>query len=140
MAHERICIVSPKHHYEYCAHCNGFQKTETWRYLFCGENCRGIFNTINEYLTKKYDIVEARRRLKTYDLTDKEFYADSTKRVINEILADEIENNEESSVEVLVQESLVEITELEIPAMDSVEEVVEIKPKRAKKKNIEVID
>ena len=43
-------------------------------------------------------------------------------------------------MEVLVEESPVEITEPEIPAMDSVEEVVEIKPKKARKKNIEVID
>ena len=93
MALDRKCIVCPdKHHYKYCNNCNGYNSLETWRFIFCSENCRGIYKIASEFVSGELTGSEAKIKLKDFDLSDLEFYHSIIKQNINDILAsDDIE-------------------------------------------------
>ena len=48
MTKERICLVCGRS-YQYCGHCQGNKKIETWRNNYCSEDCRKIFNTCSNF-------------------------------------------------------------------------------------------
>mgnify|MGYP003301302184 CR=1 FL=1 len=73
MALDRKCIVCPdKHHYKYCSNCSGYNSKETWRFLFCGENCRGIYDIATRFVSGKITGLQAKKELKNFDLSDLE--------------------------------------------------------------------
>ena len=88
MAKDRKCIVCPdKHIYKYCSHCAGYNSKETWRYLYCSQNCRGIYNIATDFSRGKILGLEAKRELEKYDLSDLEFFNSTIKNEIEEILS-----------------------------------------------------
>lgn len=97
MAKDRKCIVCPdKHIYKYCSHCAGYNSKETWRYLYCSQNCRGIYNIATDFSKGKISELEAKKELEKYDLSDLEFFNSTIKNEINEILSFEEIIKEES--------------------------------------------
>lgn len=62
MAKERTCLVCGKK-YEYCPHCGQHNPHETWRFLFCSENCNKIDNVIASYRSKEISASEAKGKL-----------------------------------------------------------------------------
>ena len=88
MAKDRKCIVCPdKHIYKYCSHCAGYNSKETWRYLYCSQNCRGIYNIATDFSKGKISGLEAKKELEKYDLSDLEFFNSTIKNEIEEILS-----------------------------------------------------
>lgn len=84
MAFERKCIVDLKD-YKYCNNCNEFNPTETWRFLFCCENCRDIYHTVEDCNAGKITADEAKERLEKYDLSGLSHFQKFVKRDIEGI-------------------------------------------------------
>lgn len=66
MRGDRKCIVDAKN-YNYCPHCKD-NPNETWRFLFCSENCRDIYHTLEDWVAKKITSDVAREQLNNYTL------------------------------------------------------------------------
>lgn len=52
MKGERICVVCGTH-YKYCPSCGQDNPNDTWRFIYCSENCRSIFKAVEQYKSKK---------------------------------------------------------------------------------------
>lgn len=69
---DKKCIVCNKHH-KYCVNDPRYDKNETWRNLYCSEECREVFDVYNEFKHGLIKAEEASRRIKkiNYDGLDK---------------------------------------------------------------------
>ena len=91
MALDRKCIVCPdKHHYKYCNNCGGYNSLETWRFIFCSENCKEIYKIASDFVNGELTGIEAKKELEKYDISDLEFYHPIIKQNIADILASEV--------------------------------------------------
>lgn len=86
MAHERKCIVDLKE-YKYCPHCNKYNSAETWRTIFCSENCRGIYKVVERFKSNGISALEAQELLKEYDLSGMNDYHPFIKKDLDTIYA-----------------------------------------------------
>ena len=116
MAYERICIID-KTAYEYCSKCGHYNSEETWRNLYCSENCRNIWNIINKYNTKQWDISKAKNALEDCNLSSIDKSTGGIKKILDEIL-----NSQDKEIEVISVENLEDV-----PAVESAEVVEESK-------------
>lgn len=64
----RKCVVCGTE-YEYCPNCPKHRQQAAWHKLFHEENCKKIFNILNDYHFKHIDINEARELLSQCDLS-----------------------------------------------------------------------
>ena len=78
------CILCGKI-YSYCSRCSEYDDLPRWMEIYCGSNCRAIFNTLTEYCCKSIDATEAAKKLEECDLSDFEKYHEQNKNLINEI-------------------------------------------------------
>ena len=135
MAHEKKCIVCGKE-YKYCSHCSQYNSDETWRYLYCSENCRKIFHIFSDVKGKAISEEEARKRFKECDLSDIDSFSDELKAMIGgaskeeakEELANlevEVDDTAATEVEVSVPTEEVPAAEEEVETPTDVEEEVE---------------
>lgn len=138
MAKDRKCIVCPdKHIYKYCSHCAGYNSKETWRYLYCSQNCRGIYNLATDFSRGNISGSDAKKELEKYDLSDLEFFNSTIKNEIKEILS--VKEKEEIKVEfvpavcIASQENDIEV--VSVATSTTVEENEIIPRKRKNKKN-----
>ena len=60
---DKKCIVCNKHH-KYCANDARYNKDETWRNLYCSEECRAVFDIYNEFKHGLIDSGEVSKRIK----------------------------------------------------------------------------
>ena len=103
MALDRKCIVCPdKHHYKYCNNCAGYSSIETWRFIFCSENCREIYKIASDFVNGSLTGSEAKKALEKFDLSDLEFYHPIIKQNITDILASEVKISENAIMEEIV--------------------------------------
>lgn len=100
MAFERKCIVDLKD-YRYCNHCNEFNPMETWRFLFCCENCRDIYHTVDDYNANKITANEAKERLEKYDLSGLDRFHPFVKRDIDRIFDEAVDEIQEEITETI---------------------------------------
>jgi len=63
--HERTCMCCGKK-YEYCSHCNDFDPTETWKYLYHDKKCMGIAEVWYAYRGKEITKEEAKARMSEF--------------------------------------------------------------------------
>lgn len=84
MAHERKCIVDLKE-YKYCNHCNEYNPDETWRFIFCSQNCRSVYNIVGKFLTSKISADDAKAELDKCDLSGLDHFEDNIKKDIYNI-------------------------------------------------------
>lgn len=89
MAKERICLLDKKS-YKYCPNCGGDSPSETWRNLYCSENCYKIATLWQKHRDKKITDLETKRELLKLDLTSLDSYNDLFKSDIIEIMNTEI--------------------------------------------------
>lgn len=82
MAHEKKCIVCGTQ-YKYCSHCSEYNSEETWRHLFCSENCKGIFDVFMKVRDGVIDKETGKKMLKKYDLSKLNTFSDQVKSVIS---------------------------------------------------------
>lgn len=121
MAHERKCIVDLKE-YKYCNKCGGYNANETWRFVFCSENCRGIYGVVEKFISGNISALEAQELLKNYDLSEKDHFHPHIKKRFEEIFAVKPEVKEiEIIPEVITKESIEET--VEVVSEEKVEEV-----------------
>lgn len=52
MAHERKCMMCGQN-YKFCSHCNDFDPTESWKYLYHDKKCMDIANIWYAYRGKE---------------------------------------------------------------------------------------
>lgn len=62
MRGDRRCCVCGKR-YNFCIPCGKGNPNETWRYIYCSEDCREIFNIANEWTANKISATTAKIRL-----------------------------------------------------------------------------
>ena len=62
MKGDRTCIVCGTH-YKYCPSCGKDNPTETWRFIYCSENCRDVFKTVEQFKANKLTSVQAAKAL-----------------------------------------------------------------------------
>lgn len=103
--HERQCIVAPSHTYEYCPHCDKSKDRETWRALYCSENCRSIFNVCSQYVAKKITASEAKRQLNGLKLPAMNELADSISKNVQEIMGSKEDVKPVSSASVVEKQT-----------------------------------
>lgn len=143
----RTCGIC-KDKYSYCPTCAADAHKPTWMAVFCSENCREFYNVINDYKHKKVNNENAYKKLKALDLSSLSKLPENFKLIVDEILRNEhqikIKVSEDAREELavledgtmqdssIVNEVLQEVNEQIIQS--EVDEIVEIKKPRAKRK------
>ena len=147
MALDRKCIVCPdKHHYKYCSNCSGYNSKETWRFLFCSQNCKEIYSIATDFVNGKLTGLEAKHKLEKLDLSDLEFYHSVIKKNIEDILAfEDVVKQEEKQVVFIPQMSISNDEDVNIPSITTVassneERKIYPRKKKNKKNNIVNVD
>lgn len=111
----RTCCICKKK-YSYCGSCAADYLKPTWMILFCGEDCRNLYNVLNDYSHKLLSKEEAFDKLKGLDLSSTNDLPWNFKEMLDEILSVGSDVKEE-----IVEESVVE----ELIAEPVVEQIVE---------------
>lgn len=86
MAHERNCICCGTS-YEYCPRCKVYLFEDTWKALYCNENCRGIYKILEAHRAGRIEPFDAQEQLNTFDLSRKEQFNGVLKAQIEEIFS-----------------------------------------------------
>lgn len=68
---DKKCIVCNKHH-KYCANDARYNKNETWRNLYCSEECMAVFDIYNEFKHGLINASEVSKRIKKMNYSDLE--------------------------------------------------------------------
>lgn len=147
MALDRKCIVCPdKHHYKYCSNCSGYNSKETWRFLYCSQNCKEIYSIATDFVNGKLTGLEAKHKLEKLDLSDLEFYHSVIKKNIEDILAfEDVVEPEEKQVVFIPQMSIsndedVNISSITTVASSNEEHKIYPRKKKNRKNNIVNVD
>ena len=147
MALDRKCIVCPdKHHYKYCSNCSGYNSKETWRFLYCSQNCREIYSIATDFVNGKLTGLDAKHKLEKLDLSDLEFYHSVIKKNIEDILAfEDVVEPEEKQVVFIQQMSTsndedVNISSITTVASSNEEHKIYPRKKKNRKNNIVNVD
>ena len=147
MALNRKCIVCPdKHHYKYCSNCSGYNSKETWRFLYCSQNCREIYSIATDFVNGKLTGLDAKHKLEKLDLSDLEFYHSVIKKNIEDILAfEDVVEPEEKQVVFIPQMSISNDEDVNIPSITTVassneENKIYPRKKKNRKNNIVNVD
>lgn len=146
MANNRVCGICKKS-YKYCPSCAADAHRPTWMAVFCSENCREIYNVLDDCRYRSLSKKEAYERLSVVDLSYTDKLPGYFKETLDEILE---EGKEKISVEevileeiittpVIVEETFEEknivIKEQSVEEIETKDEVIEeIKKPRPKKK------
>lgn len=117
----RKCILCGKE-YEYCPTCPKDKDKAPWHKLYHSENCRNIFNALNDYNFKLVTKSEAKTRLSACDLTID--LNDHYRGEINDIMA-----FNEAPIESVPAEEIV-----------AEPEVIEPKPKRGTRAKAKIVE
>lgn len=70
MKGERICVVCGTH-YKYCPSCGQDNPADTWRFIYCSENCRQIFKTVEQVKAGRMSNAQAVNELSKLKLPTK---------------------------------------------------------------------
>lgn len=81
----RVCFTCGKKH-SYCPTCYDDMSLETWHIMFDNENCKNIFNIINQYFYKHITVDEAITQLEQCDLTNIDTFNEDIQKEIKDIL------------------------------------------------------
>ena len=129
----RNCIAC-KRSYRYCGTCAADANKPTWMALFCCENCRNLYNIINDYRHKLLSKEEACKKLKELDLSSVDELPKTFKESYDEIMH---EAKEEKVVEMEIpKETVIEESNVE-PITEAIQETKVIEEKVEETKTIE---
>lgn len=102
----RICSVC-KRPYHYCPTCMSDANKPTWMAVFCCENCKDIYNAINDYRYKSLSKKDALNKLNTLDLSPVDKLPENFKSIFKEIF--EESNIKETKIELITEEIVEEV-------------------------------
>lgn len=85
---ERKCIVDHTT-YKYCPHCGNYNSKETWRLIFCSENCMAIHDVYDKVKAQKISTYEAKQLLNACDMSNYENFTDEMKRVLGSVVEEQ---------------------------------------------------
>ena len=77
------CVCGNK--YSYCPSCGNNASKPSWMASFCSEDCKKVYEAAAAFNMNKMSAEEARCILDTCDLSNKEHFTPSTKKIIGEI-------------------------------------------------------
>ena len=83
----RKCTLCKKD-YSYCPNCTKDKSKPTWHRLFCCENCRNIFNALNQYNFKLISKEETQSLLRKCDLSKVDELSEHYRNEINAIMTE----------------------------------------------------
>lgn len=104
MAKMRKCLCDGTE-YSYCRSCTKDRNRPLWSTLYCSENCRNIFETLNEYNFNHITEDEARELLKDCDLSNRDNFSEGVKKDIEKFYPSE------KKVEINVEPTEIEVSE-----------------------------
>ena len=122
----RTCIACHKK-YSYCGTCAADANKPTWMAIFCCENCRNLYNTINDYRHKLLSKEEAYKKLKELKLSSAEELPKSFKESFDEIMREEVKVKK--VVEVKIPKETVIEESNETPVAETIQETKVIEEK-----------
>jgi len=129
----RKCIVCGNE-YKYCPHCSAYNAGETWRFVYCSDDCRMIDAITSWYATGKINESEAKFKLSDYavpeNIINKDIVAAITAiktmgKIAKEIKSiDEVKVEEPIVDEIVVEDTMDDVETIEEPTIE-VEEKIE---------------
>ena len=97
--YKKICLLCKKD-YEYCSGCSKFKHLPTYMNIFCGENCKTIYEVMNNYESGSIDIDTAKKQLDELDTSRHMYYTKSFANTYNKIYGIMNETDEDIEKEV----------------------------------------
>ena len=86
MRNERECVICGGH-YDYCPNCAQYDEKPRWMFMFDSENCKKIYDIINDYKVGAIDANRARAKFNELDMSKRGQFAKGFKKVVDEIYA-----------------------------------------------------
>ena len=100
---DKTCVMCNKH-YKFCESCpSKYNITETWRNIFCSENCRSLYKVYDQIKAGQIADKNAIKAIKKLDISYIQNINDPMKSVLNVLL-----NSNKSKTETDVIESKIE--------------------------------
>ena len=97
----RECIIC-RHRYSFCPTCAADANKPTWMTIFCGENCKDIYTTLDGYRDNRLSKEDAKEILNKLDLSPIEKLPKNFQDIFSELMVetesisvDETENKKE---------------------------------------------
>lgn len=85
MKHERICVICNSA-YSYCPICGKYDDFPRWMFMFDNENCKKIWEVLNDYKAGIMDKEAAKVLLGGLDLSGRDHFNEGFLKTLNEIL------------------------------------------------------
>lgn len=101
----KTCIVCGEK-YTFCPTCANARDLETWKNIYCSENCKKIFHAASGYHAKTVTIEEVRTRFDACDLSYKDKLNENFIEAINAVYSvKEVKESVDKTEEVNVVEN-----------------------------------
>lgn len=127
----RKCIICGTR-YSYCPHCSEDANKPTWMAIFCGENCKDIYTTLDDFRDGRISKEDAQTVLNGLDLSPIEKLPKNFQGIFNEIIVKKDIEAMDETVEDTAD--AVDITEFDKNNEEVIQnEVKEIKKPRTRK-------
>lgn len=127
----RKCIICGTR-YSYCPHCSEDANKPTWMAIFCGENCKDIYTTLDDFRDGRISREDAQTVLNGLDLSPIEKLPKNFQEIFNEIIVKKDIEAMDETVEDTAD--AVDITEFDKNNEEVIQnEVKEIKKPRTRK-------
>lgn len=127
----RKCIICGTR-YSYCPHCSEDTNKPTWMAIFCGENCKDIYTTLDDFRDGRISREDAQTVLNGLDLSPIEKLPKNFQEIFNEIIVKKDIEAMDETVEDTAD--AVDITEFDKNNEEVIQnEVKEIKKPRTRK-------
>ncbi len=78
---DKTCIVC-RTRYKYCNACRQYNPNETWRNLYCSDNCRQLYHIYDAIRAKKLSDEEAGEKIAKYDTDNLASFNEPIKSVL----------------------------------------------------------
>lgn len=132
----RKCIICGIR-YSYCPHCSEDANKPTWMAIFCGENCKDVYTTLDDFRDGRISKEDAQTVLNGLDLSPIEKLPKNFQEIFNEIMVEEdIKTMDETAMNEVAEDTTnaVDITELNNNNKEVIqEEAKEIKKPRTRR-------
>lgn len=131
----KVCILCNTH-YKYCEGCpSKYNVNETWRNIFCSEECRDIYSIYDSLKANKTTDAEAGKMLRKYDAS----YIERTKEPMKAMLLVAY-NDKPKAASKAVEKSIEKPVEKKEAVKKTTSDSTPVAPKKKtrKKKDIEV--